>query len=281
MLEAKSLVSYKLGVVLLLAAAVLVFIISRNTHAITKAFVSQEIKWNTADFEQYETQHFQIKYLPVDRKYVNVIGETAEDAYKKAELIFAHTPDSKTTIIIYPDTSSLAKSFGWEKDEKAMGVYWGGTIRILSPHEWIEEKENWQSTFISKGPIYHEYSHLIVDDISKGNYSRWFTEGVAQYVEKKITGFEFNNPFINRDFSYYQFEVLNKEFDELDQQIAYWQSLQIIEYLVENYGEESIIEILHCLGTGKSLEKSISEVLHISYREFESNFYESLDNIQS
>ncbi len=271
----KSLTLYKTGI-LLLVIFLLVLLIARNSQAVVRAFVAQETNWETADFKQTETEHFQIKYLQVDGDYVEVIGQTAEDAYVQVSDIFGSKPDYKTTIIIYPDSSSLAKSFGWDKDEKAMGVYWAGTIRLLSPQQWINGTTNWQQIFASEGPMYHEFAHLLVDDITKGNYSRWFTEGIAQHVEKKLTGFEFVEPSSEQSSGYYEFAVLNKNFDELDQQIAYWESLQVVEYLVDNYGEESLLDILNYLGEGNSMEDAVYKSLGIDYMMFESNFLQSL-----
>ncbi len=277
----KSVVPYKNGFLLLLIIILLVLLISRNSQTVVRAFVTQETTWKTADFIQTETDHFKIRYLQVDGDYVEVIGQTAEDAYGKVSDMFGYEPDHKTTIIVYPDSASLAKSFGWEKDEKAMGVYWAGTIRLLSPQQWINKTADWQQIFASEGPVYHEFAHLLVDDITKGNYSRWLTEGIAQHVEKKLTGFEFAEPVIEKNQGYYEFAELEKNFDELDQQIAYWESLQVVEYLVDNYGEESLLNILKYLGEGRSMEDAVYKTTGSDYMTFESNFLQSLQYLES
>ncbi len=271
----KALTPYKNGVFLLLIIILLVLLISRNHQAVVRAFVAQETNWKTGKFIQTETEHFQIRYLQVDSDYVEVIGHTAEDAYARVSDLFGYEPAQKTTIIIYPDSTSLAESFGWEKDQKAMGVYWAGTIRLLSPQQWINGYADWQQIFASEGPVYHEFAHLLVDDITKGNYSRWFTEGIAQHVEKKLTGFEFAEPVIEQTPGYYEFAVLEKNFDDLDQQIAYWESLQVVEYLVDNYGEKSILNILEYLGQGNSMERAVYKTIGIDNETFESNFLRS------
>ncbi len=277
----KLLIPYKNGILLLIIMMVLLMLISRNSQAVVRAFVAQETKLKTANFVQAETEHFKIKYLPVDGYYVEVIGQTAEDAYIKVSDLFGYQSDHQTTIIVYPDSASLAQSFGWEKDEKAMGVYWAGTIRLLSPQQWIKESVNWEQIFVSQGPVYHEFAHLVVDDITKGNYSRWFTEGIAQHVEKKLTGFEFAAPSPEASSGYYEFAVLEKNFDDLDQKLAYWQSLQVVEYLVNNYGEESLLNILHYLGESDQMEEAVYKTLGIDYNTFENNFLQSLQYIES
>ncbi len=275
----KAAISSKTGIVMLVLVVLLVFLLSRNSQAIVRAFVGQEILWSTAEFNTVQTEHFNIKYLPVDESYVQTIGEVAEDAYNVVGEEFDYQPGNKTTIVVYPDSGSLAQSFGWEKDQKAMGVYWAGSIRILSPQQWIDD-ENWAETFASEGPIYHEFAHLLVDDVTQGNYSRWFTEGVAQYQEKKITGFEFKTPFSEgQTVQYYSFKELDQNFDGLDQQIAYWESLQAIEYMVKQYGPQSINDIMSHLRDGDRMYQAMEKVLGTNFDSFEKDFYENLNDI--
>ena len=70
-------------------------------------------------------------------------------------------------MVVYPDTASLAGSIGWNRNESAMGVYWAGSIRILSPGEWIKG-DALEKQFKQEGPMVHEFTHLMVDEITKG-----------------------------------------------------------------------------------------------------------------
>ena len=125
----------------------------------------------------------------------------------------------------------------------------------------------------------HEFAHLIVDDITQGNYNRWWTEGIAQYVEKEITGFEFSSPQAGGEgVNYYTLEELQDKFDQLNQQICYWQSLKAVEFIADNYGEDCLLSILTCLGQGNSMEESISTTLGIDYHSFEYAYYQHLAN---
>ncbi|NLO21035.1 MAG: hypothetical protein GX119_03455 [Syntrophomonadaceae bacterium] len=268
----KSAVPYKSGSILLLIILLLLVLISRNSQTLVRAWVAQETSWKTAHYMQKDSEHFQIRYSAVDGGYIKVIEDTAEDAYTRVSNLFGYEPSEKTTIIVYPDSVSLAKSFGWEKDEKAMGVYWAGTIRLLSPQQWISPINDWPAVFAQEGPMYHEFAHLLVDDITGGNYSRWFTEGIAQYVEKKITGFEFPEP-VSQQSSVYTFKQLEKSFDELDQQLAYRQSLQAVEFIIDKYGEESLWNILKYLGQGNSMDEALIKSIDIDYSMLEQELY--------
>jgi hypothetical protein len=225
-----------------------------------------------------QTDHYIIKYLPIDQEYVTMVAGAAEEAYSSVTDRLGQEPGQQTTIVIYPDNKSLAASFGWDKDEKALGVYWGGTIRILSPGAWLSSPFQ-RERFIKEGPMVHEFTHLMVDEMTKGNYNRWWTEGVAQYTEKKITGFEFAAPFNGKQpFYYYTLDNLDKNFDKLDQSVSYWEALQAVDFIVNNYGEDKIFTIIHGLSQGDSMTRAIENALGIDYGTFSHDFYQYLEN---
>ncbi|NLN87422.1 MAG: hypothetical protein GX133_07445 [Syntrophomonadaceae bacterium] len=241
--------------------------------------VGQETSLRTGTWEKFETPHFNIKYQPVDEYCVSLISEAAEEAYiKVSEQMGGRTHFQSITIVVYPDNASLAASFGWDKNEKALGVYWGGTIRILSPHAWLANP-GMQERFFKEGPMVHELAHLMVDEMSRGNYNRWWTEGVAQYTERIITGFEFSSPFRKRgDLYYYQLDNLEKNFDRLEQAVAYWESLQAVDYIVGAYGEDKINQILNRLSKGDTMPRALENALGVDYAIFSLDFYRYLED---
>lgn len=264
-----------LGLILIIGLIIL-FIITKNSQAVMRAMVGQEISWRTASFNIAESEHFIIKYSDEDIQYIDEIAAAADKSYLEVTKIFAYSPDKKTTIVVYPDAESLAQSFGWDKNEQAMGVYWAGSIRILSPGAWLTYKL--EDEFYREGPMVHEFAHLLIDDLTKGNYNRWWTEGVAQYVEKRVTSFQFDNPFVKgKPFNYYEIKDLEKSFDKLDQSIAYWESLQLVEYLVDNYGEDKIFLTLEYLGQGNSMANALERATGKKYHTFINDFYNMLE----
>ncbi|CFX00341.1 Uncharacterized [Syntrophomonas zehnderi OL-4] len=238
--------------------------------------VGQETKLSTAQLNELKTEHYTVKFSERDSDYVHLVADTAETAYDLVSREMNWQTGQKTTIIIYPDSQSLAKSFGWDKDDKAMGVYWGGTIRILSPREWLKQPYD-QEEFLKNGPMVHEFVHLMVDEKTRGNYNRWWTEGVAQYVEKKLTGFEFKTSAAGQPDSMYTLEELAKNFDRLNQQAAYWESLKAVEYIAEKYGEESIYVIMDYLGKGYTMEKACEMATGTDFKNFAYQCYQYME----
>jgi hypothetical protein len=153
-----------------------------------------------------------------------------------------------------------------------MGVYWAGAIRILSPREWIDspDLEEVASLFAANGPMAHEYSHLVLDYYTRGNYPRWFTEGMAQYIEWQITGFKFTAEPSKFGGHWYPLASMDKNFDDLpDQSLAYAQSLAAIQYLATQSGPETLPALIEQLKAGFSLEQSMEKVLGKDFKAFE------------
>lgn len=156
-----------------------------------------------------------------------------------------------------------------------MGVYWTGIIRVLSPNLWVMARDTaeYREVFMESGPMAHEFTHLVVDYLTKGNYTRWFTEGLAQYEEYKLTGFEFDDPGSSLNQPLYRLSEMDLAFDNLsNQSLAYRQSYLAVSYIAVEYGEESLKAILESLGKGNKMDRSFREVLGISLETFEENY---------
>lgn len=232
------------------------------------------IAYTTDNFKRLNRNDFLIKYTDVRPESVQLVAETANEIIEPVNSFFNFTPREKISVIIYPSMEALNQSFGWEGDKSPMGVYWMGTIRVLAPETWIIDEDDKDKSHIFKtmGPMAHEYTHLVVDYKTNGNYTRWFTEGIAQYVEKKLTGFTLDEPTEEAKLDIYSFQQLDREFDQRqNQELAYWQSLLAIEYLVDNHGEQVISQLLTELAQGKSLNKAFVKVTGEDLMNFEKN----------
>ncbi len=269
-------IKFLVGLIIIVLVLVLFSWLKSSYHPGTTVFslsrllTRENTDFNTRNYDRLDTEHFRIKYTEVNQLNAPIVAEAAEEIYEPVTRLFNCEPPTPTLVVIYPNAASLAKSFGWDKDERAMGVYWGGTIRLLNPDEWIIDGDKRQ-TFIKEGPMAHEFAHLLIDYITHGNYPRWYTEGVAQFVEKNITGFEFFNPakYNYQSVTYYDFITLESRFDELDPGIAYGECLQAVELIAEKYGEDKVFSILDYLGQGKSMSQSFKKATGQSLESFE------------
>jgi hypothetical protein len=271
----------KLLINLMIAGAVVLLVISFKNPMLPRAYAyallrdvarnSLELKtWN---WYSLEGEHFRVKYQPVDGEVARLVLNTAEEIYYPVVDLMGYIPEEPVPILIYPTRISLNRSFGWDGDVNAMGVYWAGAIRILSPEVGIEEEENRELIFKERGPLAHEFAHLLVDYRAGGNYPRWLTEGIALYVERKVTGCEFEGPDMAGSV-FYPVEEMDTGFDLLpDQNLAYRQSLLLVDYIVQGYGFSGVLDILDQLGQGKEIGEALKAVTGQGWEEFKKGFY--------
>jgi len=228
-----------------------------------------KLNYETRHMAEYQTDHFIIKYTPADAGMVQMVAQAAEQAYNPVINELGFTPKGKTLILVYPDKAELRKAFGWSGNESAMGVYWGGVIQLLSPRVWLKDGDS-VAEFIQQGPMVHEFTHLVFDHVTSGNYPRWFTEGLAQYVEYQVNGYEWMAPTNNLNQTLYTMDQLDNDFDDLDNQsLAYRQSLAAVRYIAEVHGDDKLKQVISSLKAGLSIDKAIKQATGMSYAEYD------------
>lgn len=228
--------------------------------------------WETRSWNTLEGEHYIIKYQNGDQENARVTLQEAERLYEPIGEYFGCFPEKKVPVAIYRNKSSLNRVFGWDSDMNAMGVYWGGVIRLLSPNDWLDEfsKAAREDVFRRHGPIAHEYIHLLVDYKTRGNYPRWFTEGLAQYGEKHCTGMAaVTASGGERPALSFSLDDLDKKFNDPEwQDYCYTVSEEMVGFLIRKYGADCIPLMLEELGRGKGVDSAFNKVLGVSIQDF-------------
>lgn len=233
----------------------------------------------TRNWPKVEGAHFVVRYSKgtTEEAMAKLVLKNAEQIYQPVIKAYGYKPGGKITVVLYPTREALGRTFGWSADESAMGVYWGGVIRVLSPEQWINsgEKGDMAAVFAQSGPMAHELTHLVVDYKTRGNYTRWLTEGIAQYKENQVTGFEFNDPAGRLDQPLYSLAQMDDQFDALpNQALAYSESLSAIRYLGRRYGEDKINLLLDDLGRGRTMDQAFQDVCGVNMSTFEKQWHQ-------
>ncbi len=235
-----------------------------------------QVLLNTYDMPSLAGEHFLVKYNKGDFEGARIVLKTAECYYDSVANKYGFTNAKPLVVVVYSSRQELNNFFGWPASISAMGAYHAGIIRVLAPRAWILQRDEAQmeSVFMNSGPMAHELTHLVLDKVTEGNIPRWFTEGIAQSEEYKLTGFQFgggNYSFDKKDP--YDFGKMDKDFDNLpDQTLAYRQCFSAIQYMENKYGPDSVYQILKVLAGGGSIRKAIGDILGVNLEEFQSGW---------
>jgi len=83
-----------------------------------------------------------------------------------------------------------------------------------------------------------------------------------------------DEPWLGDRDQLYTLQALENNFDQLDNQIlAYWQSLQIVDYLIERHGLEKISQLLIILRQGQTMERAFLKVYGFGLETLEKEVY--------
>jgi hypothetical protein len=220
----------------------------------------------TSDFMEYQTEHFTIKYRPEDE---NIIRETAnmfEKSYEAIAKEYNYSVEEKTVVIIYKDQNEFWSYQSSIQGQAVMGLYNMGTIHVLSPNAYQDQKENPMEFFKNNGPVLHEYVHKVVDELTGGNIELWITEGLALYEEYNIdntewaAGYEYER--------YFDSQEMREGFMYADEVQSYRQSFDMVKYLIDSYGMEKMQLLFAELKSGSGTDQAFLKIYGVSADEF-------------
>lgn len=234
------------------------FNIQGSLYVLFKGVPKQVVLAKTSDYNEVQTKNFSIRFdNGINDNTIKLVAETSEKHYDYLCSLYKYRPKQKPIVVIYSDSYNLMKNANLGESKPPMGVYYASLISILTPEAWIPEGYNIKKTFVKQGPMVHEVTHLLVDDITKGNCPLWFTEGLALYSEYITEDYEWG-----KDVSFsnvYTIEDL-ENFTDQDPYLAYTESFRKVKMIVDKYGFDKINDILELLGQGNKLNKAYENV---------------------
>jgi len=137
--------------------------------------------------------------------------------------------------------------------------------------------------FTLETTLKHELCHLVLHrDIKENNLPRWLDEGVCQWasggVAELFTG--------EGDRALSQSTVSNNVIpirsldkfprDEKHLLLAYEESKSFIEYIIREYGENKLLQSLHYLKEGESIDGSFERSFSVSFPDLEQKWFAHL-----
>lgn len=244
-------------------------IIKMPVNSIVKYIEKARILNRVSDYDVYETDKFIIRH-DNDTEIAELTANILNKYYDSVCSMFNYYPNNKIDVIIYNDGEELLENTRLKKDTPPLGVYYSGTISILSPRLWAGPDDIFQEVYEKQGPLVHEFTHLLVDNLTNGNYPLWLTEGVALYVEYETTGFEWGRNLT--EHSHISIEDLNENFHNIDANLSYRKSFEIVRSISETWGFDKLRLLLDSLGEGNSMDKSTERILKVSLGDIEKNY---------
>ncbi|MGE5632931.1 MAG: hypothetical protein ACM3TR_17830, partial [Caulobacteraceae bacterium] len=122
-----------------------------------------------SEFNTYETEHFILRYTTKDADIIRDVGKVLERSYRAVGEDYGYYSKAKTLVFMYDSQKSMWEYQRSVSGQAVMGFYNMGIIHILSPKVYRSSSQIRSGNFDKDGPILHEYTHRVVDDMSAGN----------------------------------------------------------------------------------------------------------------
>ena len=167
-----------------------------------------------------------------------------------------------TVVEIFPSQKDFGvRTFGMPHNPGFLGVCFGPVVTANSPASQGASPANWQAV------LWHEFCHVVTLQMTRNKMPRWLSEGISVYEELQA------NPTWGQSMNpQYREMILGEDFTPLSQlssafltpesdlhlQFAYFESYLVVEFLVQEYGIETIRNVLTELGKGAEINAALA-----------------------
>ena len=182
---------------------------------------------------------------------------------------------------VYPNHEDfVVRTLGLPGQGGLLGVTFGLVVTMDSPSARPPGEFNWAST------MWHEMSHVYVLTATNHLVPRWFTEGLAVHEEGAARldwGDRLTPEIISALQKKQLLPVLQLDRGFVRPQyasqvlVSYYQAGKICDYIVEKWGDDAILGMIHSYAAHKTTAEAIQDNLHESASSFDKNFCAWLD----
>ena len=168
-----------------------------------------------------------------------------------------------TTVEIFGNQKDFGvRTFGMPHNPGFLGVCFGRVITANSPASQAASPANWEAV------LWHEFCHVVTLQLTRNKMPRWLSEGISVYEELQA------NPTWGQSINpRYREMILGDDLTPVSElsgafltaktpmhvQFAYYESALVVEFLVKNFGIESLRQILRDLAAGTDINVAIAK----------------------
>lgn len=222
-------------------------------------------------FEQAESGNFVLNWegSEVSRTFSREILESLERQFRELQISLDYTPREPIAVILYTTQqfADITQSPSWA------GAINDGKVRV--PVQGLSSMTPGLEQVLK-----HEMVHSFVHRIAEGRCPTWFNEGLAQMESGEDLG-QYGAALARLYSQSRQVPIVRLEgsFQGLTSSgaaLAYAESHAAVEMLRDRYGAYQLPGLLRSLGTGKTMEQALREVLRMSYADVETELAQYL-----
>ncbi len=225
-------------------------------------------EWRLSHWPMLQNTHFRLYYPPGQSPEAHLVLAEASRALSGESHSLGIRPQGRLVVVLYASQAAMNRAVGIAPAVNNIGYDFNGIMDILSPSAWLGTSKTAFKQFAFQGPVDHELGHALLNLKADGNYPNWFNEGVAQYEDYRMTGYQWVTSGNRLAGSLYSMRQLDDQFYALpNQALAYRQGLSLVEYLEQLQGAGGFRRFLGHLAAGQSFDSALSRTYHIASSE--------------
>jgi tetratricopeptide (TPR) repeat protein len=213
--------------------------------------------------------------------YGSRVLELLSAARKKLTAKYSVELETPVFVEIFPRQQDFAiRTFGLPGGDGFLGVCFGRLVTMNSPAAQGANLTSWESV------LWHEFCHVVTLQKTRNRMPRWLSEGISVYEERLADPAwgEAINPKYREmllDENLTPVSQLSGAFlnppSPLHLQFAYYESSLVVEYLVNEFGIDSLVNVLDELAFGTPINDALRrhvapvEFLNREFRKFARN----------
>ena len=258
----------------ILATLSILFLLTGAASA--QYFGKNKVHYESFEWLVYHSPHFDLYYYPEEEALASQAALLVEEAYERLAILFDHRPSARVPLVLYSAHPFFQQT---NVTPELIGESTGGFTdiyrsRVVLPYNG--------SVSAFRHVVAHELVHVFMLDILYGGIGPeyamrtlgqmqmpplWFIEGLAEYLS---TGWDseaeqFLQDSVAGDYLY----PLDSYFGGF---MVYKEGQALIRYLVENYGEGVLAELVRGTRREKSFQKGLEKRLGMDLKELSRQF---------
>jgi hypothetical protein len=213
------------------------------------------------------TPNFIVRYDSVDVVLARKVSEGAERSLTQVTSQLRHVLDVKTLIVIASSEQSFLKSVQGQTPEWGMAFAFAEENKVVMKSPRLLRKN-----IDVDGVITHELTHIVLNSLLKGHsIPLWLNEGVAMYQSRE---WEIGNSAVvgwaavrNKLYALGELET-HFPWSGEGARLAYAESFLAVAYIVQRFGREALVNLIHDLGAGVDIDVAMRKRFGVGYERF-------------
>jgi len=207
-----------------------------------------------------EGRHFLVRFKgPENRDAGHLVGLVLEEAYVKVGADFAYWPEKRVEAVLYSDREfyDITRSPSW------VSALYDGRIKL--PVKGVRGRVDRLVRV-----IYHEYTHVVVRELSGARAPLWLDEGLAMYEEGRRPSLDraalrdLSEGVTLRDLA-----LGFRSSDRKEVERAYILSYSAVDYIVGEFGFSAVKRVLAALKEGLDTDAAFRAAMYLSLDDIE------------